>query len=89
MTPVIPIRRCVSCSNRLGEPVTLTFRGDYIARRNVCAECVSETHEELARVRPIFDAMIAAGVDRVLAKDAMTFILDDKRFATAATETNQ
>ena len=85
MSRVIPIRRCVSCDD-LGEPVTLTFRGDDIARRNVCAKCVSETHEELARVRPIFDAMIAAGVDRGFANDAMTFILDDKRFAATAEE---
>lgn len=76
---IIPIRRCVSC-NRLGEPVTLAFRGDDIVRRNVCESCVNETHTELAKVRPVFDAMITAGFDRALANDAMTFILNDERF---------
>lgn len=41
-----------------------------------CAECIALTADELSRVRPIFDAMIAGGIQRPEANAVMTAYLD-------------
>lgn len=41
-----------------------------------CAECIALTNAELAAVRPIFDAMIAGGIQRPVANAVMTAYLD-------------
>jgi hypothetical protein len=41
-----------------------------------CDKCVEASEVFLARVRPVFVAMIACGVPREIANDAMAFMLD-------------
>jgi hypothetical protein len=76
MSNIVPIRRCARCKEELGEPVDLAFKGEVFATVNACAKCVAQTAAEMAKSRPIFDAMIAAGVPRELANDAMTWLLE-------------
>ena len=74
MNNVVPIFKCRRCG-AAGRPVDTALDGEVVASGYGCSSCVEKTTSELARVRPIFDAMIAAGVDRVLANDTMTFLL--------------
>ena len=73
---VTSIYRCGRC--RADAPrVDLCLNGEVLDLRvYACSECIAKIEGELANVRPIFDAMIAAGIDRALANEAMTFILD-------------
>lgn len=75
MSNIVPIRKCRTC----GKPATrrtLALNDVPVVDFNSCDECVGETDAELARARPVFDAMIGAGVPRDVANDAMTFLLD-------------
>jgi hypothetical protein len=40
-----------------------------------CDECVAKTEAILARVRPVFEAMLACGIPRELANRTMTYML--------------
>jgi hypothetical protein len=50
-------------------------RDEHVAAFSACEACVEKTTKELATVRPVFDAIIAAGVDRDLANEVMDFLL--------------
>ena len=83
MSNVVPIRRCGRCG-ALATERDLTLRGETVLALLSCDDCVARGVAELAHVRPIFDAMIAAGVPRDLANDAMTFVLE--KWTPTATE---
>lgn len=71
---VIQLFRCRRC----GAPGTSRVGvkgGEEVMRFFGCDACVDEDSATLARVRPIFDAMLEAGIDRDLANDTMTFML--------------
>ena len=76
MGEVRNIRVCRRCKKNLGHPVPLDFRGNHVADLMACNECLEKTQSELESVRPVFDAMLACGVDEKLANDTMTFLLD-------------
>jgi hypothetical protein len=40
-----------------------------------CGECTAAVSAELARIRPVFEVMIACGVPRDLANDTMSYML--------------
>ena len=42
----------------------------------VCDTCRNQTFAELDQVRPVFNAMIKAGVDRGVANEVMSVLLD-------------
>lgn len=52
------------------------FEGEIMASFRACDACINETQSELDRVRPVFDAMIAVGLDRELANEVMSTILE-------------
>lgn len=79
MSDPIPIFRCYTCG-AAGKRVDLEWDGKVVGTFSACQTCVDKTLATLARVRPIFDAAIAAGVNRDLANDAMRLILNDPRF---------
>lgn len=73
MSIVVPIRACVcGCAGRRR---VLELKGDFLTF-NACDICVATGEAFLARVRPIFDAMIACGVPRDVANETMSFMLD-------------
>jgi hypothetical protein len=80
---VVPFFRCKLCGAR-GSRLDLQLRGTSVGTIVGCDVCLAKTEATLARVRPIFDAAIAAGVPRDLANEALTFILDDPRFERGA-----
>lgn len=75
MTVVVEMHRCEQCG-KPARKVDLQLCGEHIAHFFGCAACGEQTQDELARVRPVFYAMIAAGVSRELANDTMTFLID-------------
>ena len=72
---VLPIRRCWNCDSA-GSRRELTFRDEPVTDFNACDVCVAKVESKLTRARPVFDAMILAGVPRETANDAMTFLLE-------------
>jgi hypothetical protein len=72
---VIPLHRCGRCK-KLGNPCDITLVGELVASIIVCDKCLSELTTDLLRVRPVFDSMIACGIDRDLANDTMTYLLE-------------
>jgi hypothetical protein len=76
MSNVVPIRRCGRCGEPCNYRRTIELRGQAMADVVACDACVDLMTSELARVRPVFDAMIACGVDRVIANNTMTFLLN-------------
>lgn len=75
LSEVVPLHRCGRCG-RPGHPVDVEQEGEWLFSIKACDDCLSKTESELEMVRPIFDAMIAAGVSRKLANEAMTYLLD-------------
>lgn len=75
MSEVVPLLRCRRCG-KAGSPCTLEHKDQAVAHFVACDECVEYCSSTMARVRPIFDAMIAAGIDRELANETMTFMLE-------------
>jgi hypothetical protein len=75
----IPLFRCASCGEA-GKRVDLSWNDKVVGTFTACQSCIDRTTATLDRVRPIFDAMIAAGVDRDLANEALRAILEDPRF---------
>jgi len=73
--PVVPLFRCKACGKE-GRPTELEYEGKILGKFYACDECVAKVEGHLANVRPVFDAMIAAGVDRSIANETMTFLLD-------------
>jgi len=74
MGDVIPILKC-KCGFP-AKPVELEFRGEVIGTFKACGICIQETTDRLARVRPVFEAMLAAGITRENANKAMTYLLE-------------
>lgn len=75
MNVVVPLFACKRCGEP-GKTVGLQHAGTTVAVLHACHGCIDQTAAELARVRPVFDAMLAAGVARDLANDVMTFLLE-------------
>lgn len=71
---VTPLRRCHRCG-QAANSVTLDLRG-VVVSVNACRGCVEAVRAEIARLRHVFDAMLAAGVPRGIANQTMTFMLD-------------
>jgi hypothetical protein len=71
---VIPFRRC-KCG-AAGKPLELCFQGDVVAPFIACEGCLEKVSETIDRVRPVFDAMIKAGVSREHANQTMTYLLE-------------
>lgn len=59
-----------------GRRRTLVYEGDDVAVFDACDDCIAASDELLTRVRPVFLAMVAAGVDRDIANEAMSFLLN-------------
>lgn len=74
MSDVVPILRC-KCGEAAA-PVDVEFRGQIVGTGKSCAKCLMCAMSNLAQVRPVFDAMIAAGVSRELANETMIFLLE-------------
>jgi hypothetical protein len=75
MPDLIPIRTCWHCSQPARRREFI-FRDVKVCDFSACDECAAEVERELSAARPIFDAMIAAGVDRETANDTMTYLLN-------------
>ena len=75
MSNVVPLLRCKRCG-AAGNPCTLEYKDEAIAGFVACDSCVKECSNTMLRVRPIFDAMIAAGIPNDVANDTMTFLLE-------------
>ena len=71
---VVPILSCARCG-ALGKPMEVRMNGEKVNAFIGCGECTAAVSAELVRIRPIFEAMIAAGLSRDLANDTMTYIL--------------
>lgn len=70
---VVPIRRC-----KCGKParrLELCFQDEPIGSFSACSECLAEMTDLLDRVRPVFDAMTAVGIDQEKANETMTYLL--------------
>lgn len=74
MSNVVALRPCRGCGGP-ARRVELAHRGEVFVTVDICGACVDKGQEELARVRPVFDAMVAAGVPRDVANDTMTYML--------------
>ena len=72
---VIPLHRCGRCK-QLGNPCDIALAGDIVASIVVCDTCLVDLKTDLLSVRPVFDAMIACGIDRDLANDTMVYLLE-------------
>jgi hypothetical protein len=71
---VTPMFRC-----KCGAPGTrreLTLNDIPVTSLSACDDCVAQVNATLDRIRPVFDAMIAAGIDRTLANETMTYMID-------------
>lgn len=75
MSNVSPLFKCGRCGGP-SKPFDLTLNGEPHSSGFGCGACIDQTIDDLARVRPVFDAMLTVGVDRVLANDTMTFLLE-------------
>lgn len=74
MGDLIPILKC-----KCGFPakhVDLEYQGEVLGTFKACGICIQETTAELDRVRPVFDAMITAGISRENANKAMIYLLE-------------
>lgn len=74
MNNVIPFHKCGRCGGP-GSTRTLTLDGAPRVGFTGCDACVAQSLGTLDHVRPIFDAMIEAGIDRDVANETMTFLL--------------
>ena len=79
MSAVVPFgRRCGRCGDRT-ETATRVL-GETETHREIpfvaCPGCIAKVSADLDSVRPVFDAMVAAGVPRDLANATMTFMLE-------------
>lgn len=73
-TQVVPLHRC-----KCGQParfMELEYQGEIVGTGRACWDCAQKVVADLDKVKPVFEAMIAAGISRELANEAMTFILD-------------
>lgn len=71
---VVPLRPC-ACGGA-GRVVKLSAPGVEELDIVVCDKCRTKTDAHLKRVRPIFQAMLAAKVPRKMADETMTFLLE-------------
>lgn len=71
MTAPVPCGRC----GKPGHFVDLEYRGRFDSTLAARDARIQQTSDELSQVWPVFEAMIAAGVDRGIANDAMTYLL--------------
>lgn len=71
---VHPLHACRRCGAP-AKPTDFVVSGTGEAfSLNVCPGCIAEGQAYLARVHPVFEAMIAAGIDREIANDAMVYL---------------
>ena len=70
---VIEMRRC-NCG-RPARPRELSLSGVVVGTADICSTCVRAADDELAKVRPVFDAMIACDTSRERANCLMTMLL--------------
>lgn len=75
MGDVVQLHRCSRCG-AAGKRTELAKDGVTVAEFSACDACIDAVTGTLARVRPVFDAMLAVGIDREVANDAMTFLLE-------------
>lgn len=72
VTPLHPCQRCGRSARRR----ELVHEGRTLFEFLSCDACIEQTESELARVKPVFEAMLAAGVNRAVANYAMTCMLE-------------
>lgn len=73
-TNVVKMLRCRRCGKPARER-ELLYQGELVGGFEACDGCIAAGDALLDRVRPIFEAMLAAGVEREMASDAMTYLL--------------
>lgn len=74
---VVPLHRCI-CGEP-GRPRVITCEtdeGKLSATFMSCDACMDKTENFLARLRPIFEKMLACGVPSDITNETMTFLLD-------------
>jgi hypothetical protein len=60
--------------------VGLAWDGKVVGTFSACDACVQKAEATIARVRQIFDAMLASGIGRDLANETMSFLLNHPGF---------
>lgn len=71
---VVPLFKCKRC-DEIGISRKFVF-GQSHFDAIACDSCIEEIQGTIIKVRPIFDAIIMAGISLTIATDAMAFILD-------------
>lgn len=71
---IVPMHRCVCGEAGTAREIELSSDSGEVGKFFACDKCVAATFGHLDRARPIFDAMIAAGVPNEIANDAMTYL---------------
>lgn len=74
MSNVVAIRKCGRC----GKPArtrTLVDGDQELGEIIGCDACVKQTQDELANVRPVFEALLACGAEHEFADQLMTQLL--------------
>ena len=71
------IRQLYSCAcGEPGSPFQVVWQGDVVAHGPLCPRCRELTGSVLDRVRPIYHAIVSAGLGREIASATLTFMLD-------------
>ena len=76
MSNVVPLRKCVCGAPGTIREAYVCGSPEDIATFVACDACTERSLKFLARVRPVFEAMIAVGVPGQIANDTMSFLLD-------------
>jgi hypothetical protein len=74
MGGVVPIFRCGRCGAP-GAPVDVVHEGERLLTVHACRPCLAEVKLELARVRPVYEAMLEVGLSRAFADDLMGLVV--------------
>jgi hypothetical protein len=76
---VVPLHRPPPCSHcgGVGKPVEVCCPDDRsFTIISICDSCRDKCALKLARVMPVFEAMLACGASREVANEAMSFLLN-------------
>lgn len=73
MNNIVPIRRCICGELGVEREIVCALESVTVI---ACDKCMAKFDGELARVRPVFDAMLACGVTREVANITMTFLME-------------
>lgn len=72
---MVDVDLCVSCG-AIGRKVTINLDGETVHTFFACTDCFEHGKQKLARLRPVFDAMLKCGVSRDHANETMTYLLE-------------